>query len=124
MRFWRISGMRQPALLLLLCLVFYSCNPKTPSTRTTENKGGATPAVVKPGGKDLGNDKPPSLFPVFVEGKFGYIDKTGKLVLKPQYAGGSRFSEGLAAVQLVKAGKVGFIDETGGIVIPVQYELA
>jgi hypothetical protein len=80
--------------------------------------------MAKGSGKILGNDNPTSLFPVRVEGKFGYIDKTGKLVLKADFAGASRFSQGLAAVQLRKADRVGFIDETGTLVIPLQFDLA
>jgi hypothetical protein len=116
--------MRKPVLFLLLCVVFYSCNPKQPSTRTETKSGGSTPGTLPTSGKILGNDNPPSLFPVLMEGKWGYIDKQGKLVLKADFAGGSRFSEGLAAVQMVKAGRVGFIDETGKVVIPIQFDLA
>lgn len=52
------------------------------------------------------------------------MDKKGKLVLKPEFSGASRFSEGLAAVQFQKAGRVGYIDETGNLVIPIQFDLA
>src|SRR3954469_3046180 len=69
-------------------------------------------------------EKADILFPVRLEsGQFGYMDRGGKIVLKGPYAGASRFSEGLAAVQTTKAGQVGFIDTTGKMVIPEQYEL-
>lgn len=115
--------------VLLLCLAVCGCRSRQPNVSpraAADTKGGtASPAVVRPsGGKILGNDNPPSLFPVRIEDKFGYIDKKGKLVVKPQFAGGSRFSQGLAAVQLQKAGRVGFIDETGTLVIPTQFDLA
>lgn len=56
--------------------------------------------------------------------KFGYIDKSGKLVIPLQFdqAGMwtmSEFHEGLAAVML--NGKYGFIDKTGKLVIPAKY---
>ncbi len=53
-------------------------------------------------------------------GRWGYIDKTGKEVtpLKYDYYG-SDFSEGLAVVQL--NGKCGYIDKTGKEVIPLMY---
>ena len=35
---------------------------------------------------------------VFIECRWGYIDKTGALVIKPQFKFASEFSEGLAAV--------------------------
>ena len=117
--------MRKSALLLL-CLAFCSCKSRQPSVPPPTDGKGAGPAagVVRGSGKILGNDNPPSLFPVRIDGKFGYIDKKGKLVLKAEFAGGSRFSEGLAAVQLRKADRVGYIDETGTLVIPSQFDLA
>jgi hypothetical protein len=63
------------------------------------------------------------LFPVKIEGQYGYMDRSGHIALKGPYAGASRFAEGLAAVQLTKAGKVGYIDTTGKMVIPEQFEL-
>lgn len=50
-------------------------------------------------------------------GLYGYIDKTGKIVIKPQFEYADDFSEGLAAV-----GKMGYIDITGKIVITPQFE--
>jgi hypothetical protein len=115
--------MRKTALLSL-CLVFCCCRSRQPSVAHADGKTGAEAVVPRSTGKKLGNDNPPSLFPVRADGKFGYIDKKGKLVVKPEFAGGSRFSEGLAAVQLTKGGRVGFIDETGNLVIPIQFDLA
>jgi hypothetical protein len=48
-------------------------------------------------------------------GKWGYIDKTGEVVIQPQFDETSRFSEGLAAVAMLD--KWGYIDKTGKIVI-------
>lgn len=54
--------------------------------------------------------------------KFGYIDKTGKYVVNPQYDAAHDFSDGLA---LVKSGeKYGYIDETGSYVINPQFDNA
>jgi hypothetical protein len=53
-------------------------------------------------------------------GKFGYIDQTGRVVIAPQYETTYGFSEGLAAVKL--NGKYGYIDATGRLVIPAQFE--
>jgi hypothetical protein len=52
-------------------------------------------------------------------GKYGFIDKTGKVVVPAEYEAAWDFSEGLAAV--AKDGKLGFIDKTGSVVIPLQY---
>src|ERR1700675_400981 len=37
----------------------------------------------------------PELFPARVKGIYGFIDKTGKMVLEPQYERALEFSEGL-----------------------------
>lgn len=50
------------------------------------------------------------------EGKWGYIDTEGNVVIQPKYDGANSFSEGLAAVQT--NGKWGYIDTTGNVVIP------
>lgn len=51
--------------------------------------------------------------------KWGYIDKKGKFVIKPQFDDARPFSEGLAAVQ--KSGLWGFINPTGKLVIPYGF---
>jgi len=48
--------------------------------------------------------------------EWGFIDKTGKLVIPLVYDWVWDFSEGLAVV--VQNGKCGFIDKTGEVVIP------
>lgn len=52
--------------------------------------------------------------------KFGFIDKTGKTVIEPQFDGAESFSEGLAVVRVGK--KSGYIDKTGKIVIEPQFD--
>ena len=54
--------------------------------------------------------------------KFGFIDKTGRVVISPKYESASPFSEGLASVRL--GGKDGYIDETGRMVIAPQFDQA
>ena len=100
--------MFKPAILLIP-LVFCSCAPRQESNVAAR-----------------GDDKAAAdaLFPVRVEGHYAYMDRTGKVVLQGPFSGASRFSEGLAAVQLKKAEKVGYIDTTGKMVIPLQFDLA
>ncbi len=58
------------------------------------------------------------------EDEYGYIDKTGKLVIPYQPFGQVyEFSEGLAQV-VDYYGKSGYIDKTGKLVIPYQFERA
>ncbi len=52
----------------------------------------------------------------------GFIDKSGKEVIPPQFHNFRNFSEGLAAVEV--EGKWGFIDKTGRIVIEPAYDVA
>ena len=49
---------------------------------------------------------------VKLNGKYGFIDKTGKEVISLKYDFARAFSEGLAAVRL--NGRWGFVDKTGG----------
>lgn len=53
-------------------------------------------------------------------GKMGYIDKTGKIVIEPKYDAAYPFIDGRAAVQIEF--KAGFIDRTGRETIPMIYE--
>ena len=57
---------------------------------------------------------------VKVDGKWGFVDKTGKMVIEPQFADAHSFANGYAAIK--KNGKWGFIDENGEIVIRAQFE--
>lgn len=52
-------------------------------------------------------------------GQWGFIDKTGKQVIPPQYQEVRSFSEGVAGV--MKDGVWGFIDKNGNTVIDFQY---
>lgn len=53
-------------------------------------------------------------------GKWGFIDKKGKLVAGMQYDTVSDFYNGYAAVK--KNGKMGFINKQGKVVIPIKYQ--
>ncbi len=60
-------------------------------------------------------------------GATGYIDKTGKWIIKPQFHNAGHFQEGLAKISI--KGEIGgaelrygFVDQTGKIVIPVRFD--
>src|SRR5690606_19927497 len=60
---------------------------------------------------------------VVLEGKkFGYIDRSGQLVIPAQYDRAQPFSDGLAAVAVGKSW--GFIDMSGNMVIEPQFSNA
>lgn len=58
---------------------------------------------------------------VGVDGKFGFIDKTGKEVIPLIYENSLlRFTDGIIGVR--KDGKWGYIDREGKVVIPIEYD--
>jgi WG repeat protein len=52
---------------------------------------------------------------------WGYIDRTGKFVIEPQFGDAGRFSEGFAPIFL--NGKWGLIDKTGKILFQTKFSL-
>ena len=54
------------------------------------------------------------------DGKYGFADKTGQVVIPCQWKWIGDFSEGLAMVQ-DEDDKCGYIDKTGQVVIPCQW---
>ena len=57
--------------------------------------------------------------PAKKDGKFGYIDKSGNMIIPPQFDRAMSFTEGLGRVAI--GDKQGYINETGDVVIPLQY---
>jgi hypothetical protein len=64
------------------------------------------------------------LFPVEIDEKYGYIDKTGKIIIPPKFDHATDFSEGLAAISKgdAETGLMGYIDTKGNVVIKPKYE--
>lgn len=60
-----------------------------------------------------------ALFPIEVNGKHGYIDKLGNVVIKPEFDDCFAFSEGYASVKKGKAW--GFINTDGDMVIEPRF---
>ena len=60
------------------------------------------------------------LFPIVQNEKWGYIDRTGTIVIEPQFDWAEEFSEDLAAVKI--EGACGYIDKTGKIAIEPQFD--
>ena len=63
-----------------------------------------------------------TLFRIIEDGKVGYINKEGEVIIQPRFIVGKSFHEGLAAVR--ENGLYGYIDTTGNYVIPPQYDYA
>jgi hypothetical protein len=65
----------------------------------------------------------PTLFPARMNGRYGFIDKTGKMVVEPQFQRALEFSEGLAVVEDAK-GQWGYVDTTGKLAIKSLFSAA
>lgn len=62
------------------------------------------------------------LAPIRVNGKFGFINKSGEWAIKPKYDFANNFADGLAIVEPDGAeGKYGVIDKEGNIVADFKY---
>jgi len=74
--------------------------------------------------EEPGRGQAPSakLAPIEQEGRYGYVDAAGKVVIPARFEKAKPFCSGLAAVRL--GGKWGYIDKTGELVIPPQYDEA
>lgn len=90
------------AIMLMAAMTFTGCGSKEQNGK--DNSG---LFVIREGGTN---------------GKFGFIDKTGKVVIEPQYDYVEPFSEGMARVEV--GDKWGFVDEKGKLVIAPQFDAA
>lgn len=59
-------------------------------------------------------------FPFQKDGKFGYIDEQGEIMIPANYDAVEPYIEGLGLV--VKEGKIGFLNKSGELNIPFEYE--
>ncbi|MBQ7020051.1 MAG: WG repeat-containing protein, partial [Bacteroidales bacterium] len=57
-----------------------------------------------------------------MNGKYGYIDKSGREVIPCRYDDAYSFSEGMASIKM--NGKYGYIDKSGREVVPCRYDHA
>lgn len=62
-----------------------------------------------------------TLFPIRVNGLWGYMNGSGDVVITPRWAEAHLFSGGVAQVSLEPDEKDGLIDAQGNVVVPPQY---
>lgn len=74
--------------------------------------------------KDANNPFSEGLMCVEKDGQYGYVDKTGKVVIPCIYESANGFSEGLAVVRRAGERSYGYMDKTGKVVIPFNYSYA
>src|SRR5262245_31023538 len=61
-----------------------------------------------------GQDQTAKLYPVRQHGKWGFINREGKIMISPRFDEAEEFTEGLAPVQI--GNKYGYINRSGKIV--------
>lgn len=100
------------ALFLSATLFFHSCSPG----KSSDQKTGITTSKNKA-------DQPENegLYPIIQNGRYGYINTKGEIVISPQFEKAAQFREGLAYAE--SDGKYGFIDPKGKWVIPAMYDV-
>lgn len=80
-----------------------------------------TPFISNNAFSQISNDT--ELYPVRVNGKEGYIDATGRMVIQPWFDAAYYFSEGLARIRIADGDcwKYGYIDKTGKYAISPHF---
>ncbi|MCX7709111.1 MAG: WG repeat-containing protein, partial [Clostridia bacterium] len=104
----------------VLCLSFAACsNNASPQIQPTLSENAETKASEK-----VKNELPKELYPAYImqgtEKKWGFINRQGEFIIKPEYERTEDFFEnGLARV--TRDGKVGLIDRAGKLVVEPKY---
>ena len=60
------------------------------------------------------------LFPIQIDGKWGFTDEEGNIAISPQFDFARTFAEGMAGIKMGR--KWGFINKRGKIVIPPKFD--
>jgi len=76
-----------------------------------------SPSLAQTRRKDVGN-----LLPIIKGLKFGYISRSGRIVVKPQFDSAGGFSEGFARVEINE--RYGFIDSSGRMAVKPIFNMA
>lgn len=74
--------------------------------------------------REVGEREGIEFFQVMENGKTGFRDLDGHIVIEPKYESAEMFSEGLSAVTLTEKGLTGYINTKGEMVIPPTFEYA
>lgn len=116
--------MKTITVLIFSVLALTACNKQKSYTTdylyANQTQGVSISASDQAVDKAVSAQQSDELYPFEKDGKWGFIDNTGTVVIPFEYDGAFSFSEGLASVE--KDGKYGFIDNTGTVVIPFEYD--
>jgi WG containing repeat len=96
------------------------CKSTEVSSTLTSSSGESAWSIAEPWSGPA--PEAPTLFPVRQGTKWGFIDRTGQLVVGFQYDEASYFSDGMAAVRV--GDEWGYIDQSGTIGIAPQFSYA
>ncbi|MFB8793797.1 MAG: WG repeat-containing protein [Microcoleus sp.] len=129
--------MQKKAIFFGICLICFLLLIAQPTMSTTYSQNTESKTVYKYGFiNKKGQYVVPPQFDTFYgfseglavverEGKQGYVDTTGKIVIPFKFEGVTHnFSEGLATATLKRDDKIGYIDKTGNYVISPQFDEA
>ncbi len=105
--------------ILVAVAILYACNrkPKEKTDKEIFEEILNDPSVNS---KEVGEREGIKYFQYMGNGKTGFRDLDGKIVIKAIYESAEMFSEGYSAVEV--DGKWGLIDETGKYIIEPQFE--
>jgi hypothetical protein len=99
--------------LLLKKTFFFLLLPILPLVILAQTKSSSTINSISK------NIKTNQLYPINENGQFGYINKLGSIVIKPQFEDGKDFKDGYAIIKI--SGKYGVIDSKGKIIVNPIY---
>jgi hypothetical protein len=108
-----VKSSRSRILILLAILLLGSCGTHTDRTAVVSKSPLPSATSTK---SSINLD----LFLFIRKDRFGYIDRTGKIIIPAQFDRAENFSEGLATVKV--GDKYGCIDFTGKLVIPARFD--
>ena len=111
-------------LLLAVGLPLSSCGSNGPTSETVRRGVTSTSHTVLTTTTNQESDA--ALFPIQVNGKWGYIDRKGSVVVTPRFDAAAAFQEGLGCVRVgdEETGKYGFVDATGALAIEPSFTFA
>ena len=111
------KNMRNVKTILFCVAVFVCCGSAYTQSPTLRPRAASEVFINNP----LAPDPLRELLPVVVEGKCGFIDRKGNIVIKPQFDGCADFYEGLAVVMV--GSKTMVIDKKGQTVFEPELPL-
>ena len=122
-----LSVVLQAVAVAFLCggvLIAAGCDSPAATTTTAEASTTATASTTTE--QSAITTEATRLYPVSVDGKWGFIDKTGTIKIQPQFVKVRDFCEGLAAVEVATndGTKSGYIDTSGTMVIEPRFDSA